>query len=79
MDNRTQFNNLKIEGFCDIYGMRVNYSLVYHPQANGMVEATNKAIVGNMRRNLEDKKGGLARRIAKGSMSPENDEEKSDR
>jgi len=47
MDNRTQFNNLKVEGFCEMYGIRVNYSPVYHPQANGMAEATNKAIVAN--------------------------------
>ena len=34
----------------------LNYSLVYHPQANGMAKATNKAIVGNIQRNLEDQK-----------------------
>ena len=56
MDNGTQFNNLKIEGFCEMYGITVNYSPMYYPQANGMMEAKNKAIVENMRRNLEDKK-----------------------
>ena len=44
MDNGTQFNNLKIEGFYEMYGITVNYSLVYHPQANGMAKAMNKAI-----------------------------------
>ena len=48
MDNMTQFNNLKIEGFCVMYGIRVNYSPMYHPKTNGMVEAINKVIVGNM-------------------------------
>ena len=43
-----------------------------------MEKATNKAIVGNMRRNLEDKKKGLVERIAKGSMGPEYYEEKSE-
>ena len=57
-----------------MYGIKANYSLVYHPQVNGMAKATNKAIVGNMLRNLED----LVGRIAEGSMGPENDKEKSD-
>ena len=57
MDNGIQFNNLKIECLCEMYEIKVNYSPAYYPQANGMVEVTNKAIVGNMRRNLEDKKG----------------------
>ena len=65
MDNGTQFNNLKVEGFCEMYGIRVNYSPVYHPQANGMAEATNKAVVGNMRRNLEDKKGAWLEELPK--------------
>ncbi|KAL5577230.1 hypothetical protein UlMin_018929 [Ulmus minor] len=58
MDNGTQFNNLKIESFYKMYGIRLNYSPVYHHQANGMVEATNKMIVDNIQRNLEEKKGG---------------------
>ena len=36
MDNRIQFNNDKVESFCESYGIKVNYSLVYYPQANGM-------------------------------------------
>ena len=43
----------------------MNYSPVYHPQANRMVEATNKAIVGNMRRNLEDKKRAWLEKLPK--------------
>ena len=31
IDNGTQFNNLKIEGFYKMYGITVNYSPVYHP------------------------------------------------
>ena len=65
MDNGMQFNNLKIEGFCEIYGIKVNYSSVYHPQANGMVEATNKEVVGNMWRNLEDIKGAWLEELPK--------------
>ena len=54
MDNETKFKNLKIERFCEMYGIKVNYSPVYPPQANGIAEAKNKAIVGNMQINLED-------------------------
>ena len=56
MDNGTQFNNVKVEIFGEMYGIKINFSPVYHPQANGMVEATNKLIVGNLRRNLEEKR-----------------------
>ena len=48
-----------------MYGNMVNYSLVYHPQANGMAGVMNKAIVGNMRRNLEDKKGAWLEELPK--------------
>ena len=65
MDNGTQFNNLKVEGFCEIYGIRINYSPVYHPQANGMAEAMNKMIIENMWRNLEDKKGAWLEELPK--------------
>ena len=65
MDNETQFNDLKVEGFCEMYGVKVNYSPVYHPLAKGMAEATNKAIVGNIRRNLEDKKGAWLEELPK--------------
>ena len=56
IDNGTQFNNLKVESLCETCGIRVNYSPVYHPQTNGMVEAANKMIIGNIYRNLENKK-----------------------
>ena len=52
-----------------MYGIKVNYSLVYHPQANGMVEVTNKAIVRNKRRNFEDKKGAWLEELAKVSWA----------
>ena len=48
-----------------MYEITVNYSPVYHPQANGMTKATNKAILGNMRMNLEDKKGAWLEELPK--------------
>ena len=56
MDNGTQFNNAKVESFKKMYGIRINFSPVYHPQANGMAKVTNKLIVGYLRRNLDDKR-----------------------
>ena len=41
MDNGTQFNNANVESFTEMYGIKINFSPVYHPQANGMAEATN--------------------------------------
>ena len=57
MNNRTQFNNAKVESFMEMYGIKINFSPVYHPQTNEMAEATNKLIVGNLRRNLEERRG----------------------
>ena len=65
MDNETQFNNAKIEGFAEMYEIKVNFSPFYHPQANGMAEATNKLIVGNLRRNLEERKGAWLEKLPK--------------
>ena len=65
MDNGTQFNNAKVESFAEMYGIKINFSPVYHPQANGMAEATNKLIVGNLRRNLEDRRGAWLEELPK--------------
>ena len=56
MDNKTQFNNLKVEEFCEGCGVRLNFLPIYYPQANYMVEATNKVIVNNLKKNMDDKK-----------------------
>ena len=39
--NGTQFNNAKVESFGKMYGIKINFSPVYHPQANGMAKAKN--------------------------------------
>ena len=48
MDNGTQFNNENVESFGEMYGIKIKFSPVYHPQANGMEEATNKLAIGNL-------------------------------
>ena len=65
MDNGRQFNNAKVESFAEMYGIKINFSPVYHPQANGMAEAMNKLILGNLRRNLEEKRGAWLEELPK--------------
>ena len=48
-----------------MYGIEINFSPVYHPLANGMTEATNKLIVGNLRCNLEERKGAWLEILSK--------------
>ena len=45
-----------MEEFCEGYGVRLNLSLDYYPQENGMAEAMNKVIVNNLKQNLEEKR-----------------------
>ena len=56
MDNGTQFSNAKVGSFEEMYGIKIKFSPVYHPHANGMAKATNKLVVGNLRRNLEERR-----------------------
>ena len=63
MDNGTQFNNAKIKSFGEMYKIKINFSPAYHLQANEMVETTNKLIVGNLRRNLEELVGGTPKSV----------------
>ena len=66
MDNEIQFNNAKVENFGEMYRIKINFSPVYHLQTNnGMAEATNKLIVGNLRKNLEDKRGAWLEELSK--------------
>ena len=46
-------------------GIKINFSLVYHLHANGMAEATNKLIVGNLQRNLEERTGAWLEELLK--------------
>ena len=48
MDNGTQFNNAKVEGFGEMYEIKIKFSPAYHKQANEMARTTNKLVVGNL-------------------------------
>ena len=56
IDNGTQFNNAKVKGFYEMYNIKINFSPMYHAQANGIVEAINKVIVANMRKCFEERR-----------------------
>jgi len=44
-DNGTQFTGKKFLDFCDQHHIRVNWSVVAHPQTNGQVERANGMIL----------------------------------
>ena len=44
-DNGTQFTGKKFLDFCDWHHIRMNWSVVAHPQTNGQVECANDMIL----------------------------------
>ncbi|GKV01151.1 hypothetical protein SLEP1_g13729 [Rubroshorea leprosula] len=44
-DNGTQFNCSSFQDFCSSYGIKLQFTSVYHPESNGMVEFVNKCIL----------------------------------
>ncbi|GKV11062.1 hypothetical protein SLEP1_g22348 [Rubroshorea leprosula] len=44
-DNGTQFNCSSFRDFCSNYGIKLQFTSVYHPESNGMVESVNKSIL----------------------------------
>ncbi|GKU96129.1 hypothetical protein SLEP1_g9399 [Rubroshorea leprosula] len=44
-DNGTQFNYTSFRDFCSSYGIKLQFTSVYHPESNGMVESVNKCIL----------------------------------
>ncbi|RWW42989.1 hypothetical protein BHE74_00051391 [Ensete ventricosum] len=51
-DNETQFNNPKFKAFCQNYQIQLKFSSVAHPQANGLVDVTNRSILEGLRRQV---------------------------
>ncbi|GKV13754.1 hypothetical protein SLEP1_g24737 [Rubroshorea leprosula] len=45
VDNGTQFNCSSFRDFCSSYGIKLQFTSVYHPESNGMVESVNKCIL----------------------------------
>ncbi|GKV27759.1 hypothetical protein SLEP1_g36894 [Rubroshorea leprosula] len=52
-DNGTQFNCSSFRDFCCTYGIKLQFTSVYHPESNGMVESVNKVILEGIKPRLE--------------------------
>ncbi|GKV42235.1 hypothetical protein SLEP1_g49664 [Rubroshorea leprosula] len=52
-DNRTQFNCSSFKDFCSSYGIKLQFTSVYHPKSNGMVKSVNKVILEGIKPRLE--------------------------
>ncbi|RDX66012.1 Pol polyprotein, partial [Mucuna pruriens] len=56
-DNGTQFASRAVAKFCTQYGIRQSFTSVEHPQSNGQVETTNRVILRELHKWLEEAKG----------------------
>ncbi|XP_022880881.1 uncharacterized protein LOC111398180 [Olea europaea var. sylvestris] len=56
-DNGRLFDNRKMRELCDEMGIKKDFSMPHHPQANGQVEAVNKTIKHTLKRKLDTSKG----------------------
>ncbi|KFK23221.1 hypothetical protein AALP_AAs47412U000100, partial [Arabis alpina] len=59
-DNGSQFISKTFEDFCAKWKIRLNKSTPRFPQGNGQAEATNKAIISELKKRLDEKKGTWA-------------------
>ena len=59
-DNGAQFENDPFKSWCLEYGIKQRLALVYHPQANGQVEVTNRTIVNRLKTRLNCARGNWA-------------------
>ncbi|GLT26301.1 hypothetical protein SLA2020_013820 [Shorea laevis] len=62
-DNGTQFNCASFKDFCSSYGIKLQFTSVYHPKSNGMVELVNKAILERIKLRLEQHKARWADKL----------------
>ncbi|GKV15219.1 hypothetical protein SLEP1_g26021 [Rubroshorea leprosula] len=59
-DNETQFNCTSFRDFCSSYEIKLQFTSVYHPESNGMVESVNKCILEGIKPRLEQHKAKWA-------------------
>ncbi|GKV04476.1 hypothetical protein SLEP1_g16631 [Rubroshorea leprosula] len=62
-DNGTQFNCSSFRDFCSSYGIKLQFTSVYHPESNGMVESVNKCILEGIKPRLEQHKAKWAEEL----------------
>jgi hypothetical protein len=53
-DNRSEFNNTRIDGLCDEFGIRHQFLTKYTPQSNGLVERKNRTLIDIARSKLSE-------------------------
>ncbi|XP_070014735.1 uncharacterized protein [Nicotiana sylvestris] len=56
-DNSPQFIDTKITEFFQSWQIKRITSTPYHPVSNGQAESTNKVIINNLKKKLEESKG----------------------
>ena len=56
-NNGLQFDSKAFRKYCGDLGIKNRYSNLAYLQSNGQAEATNKAIVGGLKKRLEGAKG----------------------
>lgn len=63
MNNERQFNSDNYPDWCRDLGIKFRYSSLGHPQANRQVKATNKTLLGILKKKLDEKKGDWAEEL----------------
>jgi hypothetical protein len=56
-DNRAQFDGKQFWSWCAELGIWNHYSTPVYPKLNGQVEATNKTLLGTLKKKLDRRKG----------------------
>jgi hypothetical protein len=56
-DNGAQFDGKPFQSWCAQLGIRNHYSTLVYPKSNGQVEATNKTLLGALKKKLDWRKG----------------------
>ncbi|GKV01761.1 hypothetical protein SLEP1_g14293 [Rubroshorea leprosula] len=62
-DNGTQFNCSSFQDFCSNYRIKLQFTSIYHPESNGMVESVNKCILEGIKPRLEQHKAKWADKL----------------
>jgi IS30 family transposase len=71
VDNAKYFDNAMFRDFCKQIGMKVAFTLVYHPQSNGTVERANSLIFKAIKKILEGEKKENGQRSSNRSVDPQ--------
>lgn len=63
-DSETQFDSVAMIEFYKNLGIQTKSILVKHPQINGQAKSTNKIIISDMRKKLDEATKTLVRAIS---------------